>query len=240
MIESATSQSNLMTAPIQVPLSTQRAPSHPPPVRTLPTRGKQTVTQKDSSCSVSSTTALIRKGRAATVVGKLKTACTPTDENSAPIGGGKSKFETGPVYKSLIVRNMDDAPIYTTASLNGSMEHLDKIDNQPVYSEPNIPLSVSMLSLISEQDNEQPQYSEPILSNSVSSMSLHSPIEKTINGRVLTARSRLSLPLNKKLSVSPFMREEQPIYSEVNDWMDASPQRQVQNSYLLWCICPIS
>ncbi len=238
MIKSGTSQSNLVTTPIQIPLSTQSAPlssqsapSHPPPVRTtLPTRSKQTVTQKDSSCSVSSTAALIRKGRAATVVGKLKTACTPTDENSVPttIGGGKSKFETGPVYKSLIVRNMDDAPIYSTASLNGSMEHLDKIDHQPVYSEPNIPLSVSMLSLISEQDNEQPQYTEPyILPHAVSSLSLHSPTEHEIhNGSALTARSRLSLPLNKKLSVSPFMTEEQPIYSEVDDWRNA-PHRQV-------------
>ena len=138
------------------------------------------------------------------------------------------------LYKSLIAGNMDDPQIYSTAniSLHGSMESLDSVsDDQPVYSEPTIPLSVSMLSLVSQEnmeDDGQPQYAEPTLPHSLSSFSLHSQCGHRVdNGYTPQSRSRLSLPLNQTLAV--FTREEdeeQPIYSEVDD--TPSPTKQVR------------
>ncbi len=258
IIENATSQSNLVTTPIEVPFSIQStplfssapSPSHPPPLHTtLPVRHKHTVVPMSSNDgSVTSSTALIRKGRAATIIGKLKIACTPTEENC--VLPGACKFETGPVYKSLIVRNREETPIYATTSPHGSMESLNHIeaDDQPVYTEPTVPLSVSMLSLVSEpcnqleyaepcndhseyysepDDEDQPEYTEPFfIPHSYSSYSLHSPTEK--NSSLAAARTRLSLPLNRKLAVSPFLSgtEEQPVYTEVYDWIDNSTQKQ--------------
>ncbi len=252
IIENATSQSNLITAPIDIafstgpaPFSASPAPSHPPPVRTtLPTRHKHTVAPMISNDgSVTSSTALIKKGRAATVVGKLKNVCVPTEEVDEEIytctTAGACKFETGPVYKSLIVRNREETPIYASTSLHGSMESLNNVEDntdQPVYSEPTVPLSVSMQSLVSESDSDQPEYTEPsFFPHSYSSYSLHSPTEK--NNNVLAARTRHSLPLNRRLAVSPLATggtEEQPIYSEVDDWLDSDNLQQVS---VCVCVC---
>lgn len=248
MVEHNTSQLNL-TTPLDNLFSTQPVPPRPPPVMsTLPNSKKRAATQMDSNDgSIASSTVLIRKGRpgrAATVIGRLKNACTPTDEENT-LEDIVSLAGSEPDYKSLIVTNMDEIPIYTTASLHGSTESLDHaIDDQPVYSEPTIPLSVSMLSIVSQEDSDegtlQYAYAKPTtLPHSTSCLSLHCQSEGKQSE--IVSRTRLSLPLNRKLAVRSFVHQtaaeedDQPIYSEVSDLEVSPPPLPTRVSVLDWC-----
>ena len=241
-------------ASINAPSSLPPVPSHPPPLHsTLPTKLKQSVTEVDSTevDSLSDKTGR----RAATLIGKLKVASIPVNENGRQSNNDalnaassiQSVDRGEQLYKSLITDNMDNEQEYviTNPLLKNTDTHHSSAgpmaivsDEQPVYSEPTMSTSLSSSSISKMPDthhssatsitNEQPVYSEPTMSTSLSSASLSKIALLGSSKTELPNKSRpgFTLPLGQTPPGTAVTSEQdQPIYSMPDD--PNTPQKTV-------------
>ena len=206
-------------ASINAPSSLPPVPSHPPPLHsTLLAKLKQSVTEVDSTevDSLSDKTGR----RAATLIGKLKVASIPVNENGRQSNNDalnaassiQSVDRGEQLYKSLITDNMDNEQEYVLT--NPLLKNTDSQHS-----------SAGSIAIVT---NEQPVYSEPTMSTSLSSASLSKIALLGSSKTELPNKSRpgFTLPLGQTPPGTAVTSEQdQPIYSMPDD--PNTPQKTV-------------
>ena len=259
VIENENSQTLTTVTSLSTPISLPPVPSHPPPLHsTLPTKLKQNVAKVDSTEIDSSSNKSSR--RAATLIGKLKLASIPVNDsgsqssNDALIAASSShSLDVGErLYKSLITDNMDNEQEYvvTNPLLKNAGTHHSSAgslaivydEQQPVYTEPTMPTSLSNASIskmlmntdthhssttsIPIVTDEQPVYSEPTMPTSLSSASLSKMalLGNSWTELPIKPRPGFTLPLSQTPPATAVTSEEdQPIYSMADE--PSTPQK---------------